>query len=231
MIILRNILVVDDEQIIAENVKAYLVKDDYNVFIANDGLTAIDIFEEEDIDMIILDLMLPKLSGEEVCKKIRETSNVPIVMLTAKVSEENRIEGLETGADMYLTKPFSLRELSAIVKSLFRRVSNFSKDDYISFNKDDLKINYEQLTVLKNDVECNLTKTEREILFLLSKYNKKIFTREELIEQVLGIDFEGYDRAIDTHIKNLRSKIEDNTSKPEYILTVRGVGYKFGQFN
>ncbi len=225
-----NILVVDDEVVIAKNIQDYLSNSGYNVTVAYDGEKALELFETEKIDLIILDLMLPKLTGEEVCAKVRETSNVPIIMLTAKVTEENRITGLETGADAYVTKPFSLRELLAIVNSVFRRVNNFSENGFVSFNNNDLKINYEELVVQKKGEECNLTKTEREILFILSKYPKKIFTRNELIEIVLGDDFEGYDRAIDSHIKNLRSKIEDNTSEPKYVLTIRGIGYRFGEF-
>ncbi len=225
-----NILVVDDEEVIAKNIKEYLSNSGYNITIASDGEKALEIFSSEKIDLIILDLMLPKITGEEVCAKVRKSSNVPIIMLTAKVTEENKITGLETGADVYLTKPFSLRELLAVVNSLFRRVNNFSDNGFVAFNNNDLKVNYEELVVQKNGVECNLTKTEREILFTLSKYPKKVFTRNELIEIVLGEDFEGYDRAIDSHIKNLRSKIEDNTAEPKYILTVRGIGYKFGEF-
>ncbi len=225
-----NILVVDDEVGIAKNIKDYLSNSGYNVTIANDGEIALEIFKTEKIDLIILDLMLPKITGEEVCAKVRQSSNIPIIMLTAKVTEENKITGLETGADSYLTKPFSLRELLAVVNSLFRRVNNFSENGFVSFNNNDLKVNYEELIVQKNSKECVLTKTEREILFTLSKFPKKVFTRNELIEIVLGDDFEGYDRAIDSHIKNLRSKIEDNTAEPKYILTVRGIGYKFGEF-
>ncbi len=225
-----NILVVDDEEVIANNIRDYLSNSGYNITVVNDGEKALNVFNSEKIDLIILDLMLPLVAGEEVCKQVRKSSNVPIIMLTAKVSEENKITGLETGADIYLTKPFSLRELLAVVNSLFRRVNNFSENGFVSFNNNDLKVNYEELVVQKKGTECNLTKTEREILFTLSKYPKKVFTRNELIEIVLGKDFEGYDRAIDSHVKNLRSKIEDDTAEPKYILTIRGIGYKFGEF-
>ncbi len=224
----KTILVVDDEKIIVDNIKTYLENSDFKVITANDGLSALEIFERENIDLIILDLMLPKLTGEEVCTEIRKNSNVPIIMLTAKVLEENRINGFEIGADMYLTKPFSLKELITIVKSIFRRIENVNANSYTIFNNGDLKINYDELIVLKNDEECKLTKSERNILFLLSKNQRKVFTRDELIEIALADDFNGFDRVIDTHIKNLRIKIEDNTQKPKYIITVRGVGYKFG---
>ncbi len=226
----KTILVVDDEEIIALNIQAYLENSGFNVILAHDGISALEIFKKQNIDLIVLDLMLPKLNGEEVCTEIRKNSNVPIIMLTAKVQEENRINGFEIGADMYLTKPFSLKELITIVKSIFRRIENVNNDSFTIFNNGDLKINYDELIVLKSDEEIKLTKSERNILFLLSKNQRKVFTRDELIEIALGDDFNGFDRVIDTHIKNLRIKIEDNTQKPTYIMTVRGVGYKFGDF-
>ncbi len=224
----KTILVVDDEKNIVENIKVYLENNNYRVLTAYDGEKAMEILKKESVDLLILDLMLPKLSGEEVCKEIRKNLNIPIIMLTAKVGEGNRIKGFEIGADMYLTKPFSLKELFTITKSIFRRIDNVNIDSFVVFNNGDLKINYDECIVLKNDVDCKLTKSERSILFLLSKNPKKIFTRDEIIEIALGEDFNGYDRAIDTHIKNLRIKIEDNTTTPKYIVTVRGVGYKFG---
>ncbi len=224
----KKILVVEDERIISDNICAYLEKEGYETIKVYAGDDALSVFYELAPDMIILDLMIPNVSGEEVCKKIRKDSKVPIIMLTAKVSEENKITGLEIGADDYLTKPFSMRELVTRVNTLFRRVNNFEEASFVSFNNDDLKINYESCTVLKKDVDCKLTKSERNILFSLSKFSKKIFTREELIAIALGEEFMGYDRAIDSHIKNLRSKIEDDTSVPKYVITVRGVGYKFG---
>ncbi len=227
----KTILVVDDEKIIVGNIKEFLEKNDYKILTAYDGLTALDIATSQNVDLIILDLMLPKLTGEEVCAKIRENSNVPIIMLTAKVGEENRINGFDIGADMYLTKPFSLKELLSVIKSIFRRVENVNASGYTSYNDGDLKINFEELIVLKKDEDCKLTKSERNILFLLAKHPKKVFTRDELIEIALCEDFSGYDRAVDTHIKNLRLKIEDNTSSPKYIITIRGVGYRFGELN
>ncbi len=224
----KKIIVVEDEKIISDNICAYLEKEGYETIKTYAGDEALRIFYDEAPDMIILDLMIPNVSGEEVCKKIRKDSKVPIIMLTAKVSEENKITGLEIGADDYLTKPFSMRELVTRVNTLFRRVNNFEDVSFISFNNGDLKINYESCKVLKNDVDCKLTKSERNILFSLSKFSKKIFTREELIAIALGEEFMGYDRAIDSHIKNLRSKIEDDTSIPKYVITIRGVGYRFG---
>ncbi|MFV0502730.1 MAG: response regulator transcription factor [Lachnospirales bacterium] len=226
---MKKILIVEDEKTIAKNISDYLINSDFETITCFDGLSALKIFDASKIDMIILDLMLPKLTGEEVCENIRKKSSVPIIMLTAKVMEDDKINGLEVGADIYLTKPFSLRELVTVVKSLFRRVDNFIVDDFQVFNKGDLKINYKERIVLKANEECKLTKSECNILLLLAKHPKKVYTRDELIEIALYEDFGGFDRIIDSHIKNLRSKIEDNTSKPMYIITVRGVGYKFGE--
>ncbi len=150
----KNIMIVEDETTIANNVSDYLVNNNYKTIIANNGETALELFKTENIDMIILDLMLPKISGEQVCKEIRKVSNIPIIMLTAKVTEDSKIAGLEIGADLYLTKPFSLRELVTVVKTLFRRVDNFTSENFSSFNDGDLKINFEQQIVLKNDEEC-----------------------------------------------------------------------------
>ncbi len=225
---LKKVLIVDDEKIISKNIAEYLQNSGYKTIISSNGQDALEVFEKEKIDMVILDLMLPKISGEDVCIKIRTKSKVPIIMLTAKALEDNKIKGMELGADIYLTKPFSLRELLAIVQSLFRRVDNFEKSRFKSFKNEDLKINVEEQTVLKKGEKCQLTKSEWNILITLISYPKKIFSRGELIQVAIGDDFDGYDRAIDSHIKNLRSKIEDNTSKPIYIRTVRGFGYKFG---
>ncbi len=222
------ILVVDDEETIVNNICAYLENSGHNTLKAFDGEQALQMFFKFAPDLIILDLMLPKLMGEEVCKRIRTMSNVPIIMLTAKSSEDSKVYGLDIGADDYITKPFSNRELMSRVNSILRRVQNFKTENYVSFNDGDLQINYQLHSVLKNGKECKLTTTERELLFMLSKFSKKTFSRDELINYVLGSDFDGYDRVIDTHIKNLRYKIEDNTANPKYIITVRGVGYRFG---
>ncbi len=225
----RKVLIVEDEGLIAKNISDYLVNSGFETLITDNGATALEIFNKEKIDMLILDLMLPKVTGEEVCIEVRKSSNIPIIMLTAKVTEDSKINGLELGADIYLTKPFSLRELVTVVKSLFRRVDNFATNNFVSYNNGDLKINFTEQIVLKNNEECKLTKSELNILFSLVNHPKKIYTREELIEIALGDDFNGFDRVIDSHIKNLRSKIEDDTSKPKYILTVRGFGYRFGE--
>ena len=227
----KKILVVEDELKIAEAVVAYLENSDYEVLTAFDGEQALMVFEKQRPDMIILDLMLPHVSGEEICKRIRKTSAVPIIMLTAKIEEDEKILGLNIGADDYVTKPFSPRELVARVNSLFRRSSvenNSTLNNVISWNNDDLEVNLNEYTVKKQGIEVSLTPNEFKLLCTLMKYPKKTFTREELIEIAFGLEYDGFERTIDTHIKNLRSKIEDDTTNPLYIQTVRGIGYKFG---
>lgn len=222
----KNILLVDDEEQIISVVRAYLEKEGYNVFTANNGKEALDIFNKESIDFIVLDLMLPDLPGEEVCKKIRIKSEVPILMLTAKVGEIDRINGLNIGADDYMIKPFSPKELVARVRAIFRRTNKeFIKADVIEFNNGDLIIDINKMEVKKRGKLLKLTPKEFKLLTVLAKNLGKVFTREELINKVLGYDYEGYDRTIDAHVKNLRHKIEDEENK--YIITVYGVGYKF----
>lgn len=222
----KNILVVDDEEQIVEIVKAYLEREDHGVFTAYNGQDALKIFERESIDFVVLDLMLPDLSGEEVCKKIRLTSQVPILMLTAKVEEGDRIYGLNIGADDYMIKPFSAKELVARIKAIFRRFSNDSvKAEIIELNNGDLLIDFDKMEIKKQGALVNITPKEFEVIGLLVKHPGIVFSREQMISEVLGYDFEGYDRAIDAHIKNIRHKIEDPKNK--YIKTVYGVGYKF----
>ncbi|WP_069650855.1 response regulator transcription factor [Caloranaerobacter ferrireducens] len=222
----RNILLVDDEEQIISVVRAYLEREGYNVFTAYNGKEALDVFNKESIDFIVLDLMLPDLPGEEVCKKIRIKSEVPILMLTAKVNERDRINGLDIGADDYMIKPFSPKELVARVRAILRRTGKeFIKADVIEFNNGDLIIDINKMEVKKRGKLIKLTPKEFRLLTVLAKNLGKVFTREELINKVLGYDYDGYDRTIDAHIKNLRHKIEDEENK--YIITVYGVGYKF----
>lgn len=226
----KKILIVEDEPKIAEVVDAYLKKDGYTTFIANDGKQALALFENEYLDMIILDLMLPYISGEEVCKTIRKESRIPIIMLTAKANEDNKIEGLNIGADDYITKPFSPRELVARVNSLFRRCGDGISPLFntMNLNNGDLEVDFNSFTIKKRGVNVNLTPNEFKLFATLAKYPNKTFTRDELIDISFGMDFCGYDRTIDSHIKNLRFKIETDTTNPVYILTVRGIGYRFG---
>ena len=176
--------------------------------------------------------MLPDISGEEVCEKIRSFSDnkseVYLYMLTAKGSLENKIEGLNMGAFEYLVKPFSPRELTARVNALFRRIGAGVKDDILSFNDGKLIINNDKRGVFINGVEVSVTPNEFDILYVLAKNNGKVLSREQLIDKVFGLDFDGYDRTIDVHIKNLRKKIEEDSKNPKYVVTVMKVGYKFG---
>jgi DNA-binding response OmpR family regulator len=224
-----KILIVDDEAKIVEVIKSYLEKEGFEAVTAYNGKEAIDQYKRHMPDLVILDLMLPDISGEEVCGQIRLIGTTPIIMLTAKVEEDYILNGLNLGADDYITKPFSPRQLIARTKAVLRRTQNTQDMGIIlNYNSGELIINIESHSVKKNDQLVNLTPVEFEILLKLAKNPKKVFTREELIAFVLGDDYEGYDRTIDTHIKNLRQKIETNSKEPQYILTVYGVGYKFG---
>ena len=225
-----KILVVDDELKIAEVVKSYLENEGYSVFLADNGNDALKLADQINPSLIVLDLMLPDIMGEVVCKTLREKSNVPIIMLTAKVKEEDILRGLGIGADDYITKPFSPRQLVARVVAILRRTEGFLsyESETLSFNDEDLIVYCASHEVTKKGIKLNLTPNEYKILLTLIKYPNKAFTREELISIALDSNFDGFDRTIDSHIKNLRQKIETNPKCPEYILTVHGVGYKFG---
>jgi DNA-binding response OmpR family regulator len=226
----KKILIVEDEKNITDVIEAYLIKEDFDIITAEDGEMALKIFEKEEIHLIILDLMLPKLSGEKVCSIIRTTSDLPIIMLTAKVDEDNKIEGLSIGADDYVTKPFSPRELVGRVKALLRRSYRDSGPlaEKLIFNNGDLEIEIDKMIVRKNGLNIYLTPNEFKVLVALLTNPGQVFSREQLIEIAFGFDYDGFDRTIDTHIKNIRQKIEDNPKKPIYIITVYGAGYKFG---
>jgi DNA-binding response OmpR family regulator len=229
----EKILIVDDEEKILEIVKSYLVMAGFDVLCAKNGKTALEYFENKTIDFVLLDLMLPDLAGEEICKKIRAPapagygSTVPIIMLTAKVDEASIIHGLNIGADDYITKPFSPRELVARVKAALRRTGEKAAAAPGRLIRRDLLIDTEARTVTRSGTEINLTAKEYKILALLAGRPEKIYTRDEIIEQALGDGFDGFDRAVDTHIKKLRSKIGDDPKTPQYILTVYGMGYRF----
>ncbi|MBU3179745.1 response regulator transcription factor [Clostridium psychrophilum] len=222
-----NILIIEDEEKVSEIQKAYLQKAGYSVNCTTKGLDGIRLFEKINFSLVILDLMLPDISGEEVCSVLRKISEVHIFMLTAKSSLEDRIEGLNLGADEYLVKPFSPRELTARVNALFRRI-NVNKSETKVYNNGDLEINYDKRIVKVKGLEIYLTPNEFDILHVLSSNSGKVFTREQLIERIMGIDFEGFDRTIDVHIKNIRKKIEEDSRNPKYIVTVTRMGYKFG---
>jgi DNA-binding response OmpR family regulator len=224
-----KILIVDDEQKVLNVIKAYLIKEGFDVLTATDGEKALNLFKKELIHLIILDLMLPKMSGEEVCNKIRATSSVPIIMLTAKTEEENKIEGLAIGADDYITKPFSNRELVGRVKAIIRRTYRDTNPlaQLLIINNGDLEINVEKMIVNKQGNPVALTSNEFKILIALLTNPGQIFSREQLVKKAFGIDYDGFDRTVDTYIKNIRYKIEDNPKIPRYIISIYGMGYKF----
>ena len=220
----RKILLVEDEKKIADIVKAYLEKEQFRVTVAETGEKALSTLKEGFV-LIILDLMLPDMAGEDICQAIRQDSDVPIIMLTAKSAEEDRIKGLGIGADDYVVKPFSPRELVARVKALLRRVRGAK--DVLSFNRSDLVLDSARFEARKKNSPVILTPTEFKLLQCLAERPGQVFTRLQLVNVILGYDFEGYDRTIDAHIKNIRHKIEDSQKKPAYLKTVYGIGYKF----
>ncbi len=224
-----KLLVIDDEHGLLEVVEAYLKKEKYDVLTSDNGREGYELFLKEKPDMVILDLMLPDLSGEKICALIREESDVPILMLTAKTMEDDRINGLSLGADDYLTKPFSPKELVLRVQAILRRTmkGKTPRSSIISYNDQDLVINQDEHIVMKSGETIGITPNEYEILMLFIRHPQKVFTRGQIIDMALGYEFVGYDRTIDAHIKNLRRKVENDIKNPQYIVTVYGVGYKF----
>ncbi|EQC68831.1 MULTISPECIES: response regulator YycF [Streptococcus] len=230
---MKKILIVDDEKPISDIIKFNLTKEGYETVTAFDGREAIEKFEEENPDLIILDLMLPELDGLEVAKEVRKTSHIPIIMLSAKDSEFDKVIGLEIGADDYVTKPFSNRELLARVKAHLRRTENIesavAEENASSSNSEitigDLKILPDAFVAQKRGEDIELTHREFELLHHLATHMGQVMTREYLLETVWGYDYFGDVRTVDVTIRRLREKIEDTPSRPEYILTRRGVGY------
>ncbi len=226
----KKILVVDDEKAIADIIKFNLKKEGYEVITANDGEEGIVKAFTENPDLILLDIMMPKVDGYEVCKKVREKFSTPIIMLTARAEEVDKVLGLELGADDYVTKPFGIRELMARVKANLRKYEVVSKksqssNNIISFGK--LVIDLDRYEVRKDDVIIELTFREFELLKFLAQQKTQVFSREMLLEKVWGYEYFGDVRTVDVTIRRLREKIEDDPSKPSYILTKRGVGYYF----
>lgn len=224
----RNILIVDDEIKLTEFLQAYLSKSGYTVFVAHNGKNALDLFRNHSISLVILDLMLPDISGEEICRIIRSMARTPIIMLTAKVQESDMLAGLSIGADDYLIKPFSPRIVVAKVEAILRRVEC---DELVgvpvSFNNGDLLIDFQSSIVKSRGESISLTPTEYKLLCTMAKAPNRIFTREQLISYALNDTFIGYNRSIDTYIKCLRAKIEPDRKTPQYIVTIHGIGYKF----
>ncbi|MDR1618236.1 MAG: response regulator transcription factor [Treponema sp.] len=227
----QPVLVVDDEPKILELVKSYLEINGYTVFRAASGREGMEIFErnldsKNPVSLILLDLMLPDFSGEEFCRKVRRESDVPIIMITAKVDEESIVRGLNIGADDYVCKPFSPRQLVARVGAALRRRGGEKPGGFLSCG--DLSIDTEKRILRRRGEEVALTRDEYRILSLLMSRRAKIFTREEILEATKGDDYEGFDRSVDSHIKRLRVKIGDDPRAPKYILTVYGMGYRLG---
>ncbi len=226
----QTILVVDDEPKILEVVESFLAAEGYKVFTAKNGELALKLFESVKPELVILDIMLPDIDGIELCKRIRKKSDIPVIMLTARVSEEDTVECLDMGADDYVTKPFSPRALMGRVRAVMRRYTAVDQltAEVFEFDGGALKIDCVGHQAFAGGEAANLTPVEFKILQTLVKNPKRVFTREELIQIVYGYDYDGNDRSVDTHIKNLRHKIEANPKNSKYIITVHGVGYRFG---
>jgi two-component system alkaline phosphatase synthesis response regulator PhoP len=221
----KRVLVVDDDVKTVELVKLYLERDGYKVLTAYDGIEALRLARESFPDLIILDLMLPDVDGLEVCRVLRHESDVPIIMLTAKSTDQDKLTGLGLGADDYVTKPFSPKVLVARVWAVLRRLPGERGPEEIK--RGELSINFTSHEALLAGRPLDLTTVEFKLLGVLAKEPSKVFSRANLIEEALGYDFEGFDRTIDVHILNLRRKLESDPSHPRYIKTVYGIGYKF----
>ncbi len=222
-----TVLVVDDERKIRDVVRSYLEHEGYAVLVADSGERALEAIERAHPDLVVLDLMLPDLPGEEVARTVRQHSSVPIIMLTAKASEEDRVVGLGLGADDYLVKPFSPRELVARVAAVLRRSGNGATST-LSFDQGALLVDVETREVTVEGHPVQLTRSEFDLLLALASRPGRVFSRFELIGKVQGYDYEGYERTIDAHVKNLRRKLRDDPRHPRFVRTVTGVGYKLG---
>ena len=224
----KKILIVDDEKPIVDILKFNLEKEGYKTIEAYDGEQAVEMALESKPDLIILDVMLPKMDGFSVCKKIRQKLTCPIIMLTAKEEVVDKIIGLELGADDYMTKPFSIRELTARIKANLRKhviQEEEAKEDNTSIKIKDLVLDSEKYVVIKNGTIIDLTMKEFEVLKLLATHAGQVFTREQILKNVWGYDYYGDLRSVDVTIRRIREKIEDNTAEPKYIITKRGIGY------
>jgi DNA-binding response OmpR family regulator len=224
---MKTILVVEDDRKIAEIARDYLQHTGYAVTTTADGLNALTIARERRPDLVILDLGLPGLDGLEVARRLRREGNLPIIMLTARVDESDRLAGLELGADDYICKPFSPRELVARVHAVLRRVASGAQSED-TFGRADLTFDPLRMSVSRAGAPIELTATEFQLVTTLARQPGRVFTRAQLLDAVRGTDVESFERAIDTHIKNIRRKLEPDPRKPRYLLTVYGVGYKFG---
>ena len=224
-----TVLVVEDDPHTVEVVRLYLQRDGHSVLTAPDGLSGLQLFREGRPDLVVLDLMLPGVDGWQVCRTIRQESDVPIVMLTARVEEEDRVAGLELGADDYVTKPFSLRELAARVRAVLRRtVQDAAERSPTTLTYAEISMDTQMRTVSVGDSPLKLTPTEFRLLTLLLREPGKTFTRDQIIDRVFGYDFDGFDRTVDSHVYSLRRKLDAVAKDRRYIQTVYGAGYRLG---
>jgi DNA-binding response OmpR family regulator len=224
----RKILVVDDEKRIVEILKAYLEREGYQVITAYDGRSALELAWSHTPDLIILDLMLPEVSGWDVCRELRQKSDVPVIMLTARDDTTDKIVGLELGADDYVTKPFDTKEIVSRVRAVLRR-SEGKLGVKAFLNVGDISIDTEKRLVCRGDSNIELTPIEFDLLKVLGENPGRVYSRMQLLDKIQGDAYEGYERTIDSHIKNLRKKLELDPEHPRYIITVYGVGYKLGE--
>lgn len=223
----ETIVVVDDEEKIVSIIKNYLTQEGYTIYTAKDGWSALELIKTKQIDLVILDWMMPGMSGIEVCKKVRQFSEVPIFFLTAKSEEIDILLGLEIGADDYITKPFSVRELAARIRIVLRRIQKQEKNQALTIKLHNyLEIDAQRHIVKIHEQEVTLTPTEFKLLYTLAKHPGRVYSRLQLLEQALGEEYAGYERSIDTHIRNVRKKIEKDANNPKVIITVFGIGYK-----
>ena len=225
---MKTVLVVEDERQIAQIARDYLQHAGYAVITTGDGLDALALARDRGPDLVVLDLGLPRLDGMEVARRLRRESDVPIIMLTARVEESDRLSGLDVGADDYMIKPFSPRELVARVRAVLRRYEQRSLGGTL-FQRGDVTIDVPSMSVTREGESIGLTATELQLLAALARYPGRVFTRAQLLDAVHGSDVESFERAIDVHIKNIRRKLERDPRHPRYLLTVYGIGYKFAE--
>lgn len=223
----NTVLIVDDDIKIAKLLQTYFEAENFMIYLAHDGYQALNLAREKNPSIIVLDVMLPGLNGWEVCRQVRRNSNIPILMLTAREEEADRLIGLEIGADDYVTKPFSPREVVARVKAILRRTEQGAAKPPELVRAGSIVVDTMRYAVSKAGSPVDVTPTEFKILELLATNPGRVFTRLQIVEQVQGYAFEGYERTIDAHIKNLRRKLEENPKDPRFIQTVYGVGYRF----
>jgi DNA-binding response OmpR family regulator len=223
-----TVLVVDDEPQIATIARDYLTRAGFSVALATDGISALDMARQNPPDLVVLDLGLPRLDGLTVARALRRESDVPIIMLTARVDETDRLAGFEVGADDYITKPFSPRELVARVSSVLRRARH-APPAVARFEVADLSVDVAKMRVERRGAPIDLTPTEFQLVTALARYPGRVFTRAQLLDAVRGMEVESFERAIDAHVKNVRRKLERDPHRPRYLLTVYGIGYKFAE--